>query len=501
MKGFDICWHENGEENNEVYSWKQVRESGIDFIILRDGWGTDRIDQKLLEYCQGAQDQNIAIAGVYHFIYALNLQQAVQNAIRAVMNVEKAGLPKSTVIWCDLEYDTVTSAKKQGVTLTAEMQREFAEAFCNYCLSQGYCTGIYCNADYLVNVYGTDIIDSYDIWLADLEGDSDYSCVYRQYDWNGTVKGVSGGLDMDVFVGNYTAGTTKPKNAKTDILSTKAEKNLQKEELNHMIKSLELLNQIHDVVDHIPTIYQQGDAWGAWNGSAFRLDCIIFIKCMVYWNWYYPDKTKSHGGAKYDANYDWTEIGILNRCTNVSDKNFLSAKPCEYLYMDGHGGFKIDEFVKDGKTYNVAECTVASAWGSPKKCIYSYVDDNGNRYNYMGGIQNGSWTHHGQLYGVDYSDQDEPQPEPEPTPEPEPKETKISMEKFVSFLPWVQKGSTGETVKLLQNCLAVLGYYTDAVDGSAGPNTVAAMQAYQNNVGLYPDGVFGTKSWTKLLED
>lgn len=470
MKGMDICYQQGDID------FRKAKADGIDFIIPRDGWGTQKIDPKLVEYCKSAQNAQITVPGVYHFIYATNLQQAIENASRAVRNVQTAGLPKSTIIWCDLEYDTVDNAKNQGVILTPQIQRDFAEAFCNYVLAQGYPTGIYLNADYLYNIYGEDIKDSYDIWLADLGGGEPIApCVYRQIDWYAQPDGCPTNVDLDTYVGQYTAGTAKVKGS------------------DNKLKATELLKQIHDVVDNIPTVYEQGPQWGAWNGSAFRLDCIIFVKCMVYWHWYYPDKSAAHGGATYDPGYDWTEEAILHHCSNVQYDGFLSAKPCEYLYMDGHGGFKIDEFAREGRTYNVAECTWASAWGTPAKCVYSYVADDGSRYNYKGGIRNGSWTAHGELYGVEYDAEDEIMPAPEPT------SVTIPLDRFIKFLPIIQKGSEGDAVKLLQNCLSVLGFYFDAVDGSAGPNTAKAIKAYQKEAGLDPDGFFGPASWTKLL--
>lgn len=519
MKGMDIWCHEKTPVEQARIDFARAKTDGIEFIIPRDGWGTSKTDKMFVEYTKNSIINGIAIPGVFHFIYAVNLEEVIANAQKAIENVRKAGLPKSTTIWCDIEYDTVKDAKERGVVLTPGMQREFAEAFCNYCLIEGYTTGIYANRDYIENVYGKDILEHYDLWLADLTGDPDYPCVYRQYDWHGRPQGCPEEVDLDEYVGQYSAGTARVKGSDN-------------------LKASTLLPQIHDVVDNIPTVYEQGSQWGAWNGSAYRLDCIIFIKCMVYWGWYYPSKTAEHGGAKYNPNYDWTEIAILNHCSNVSYKNFLSAKPCSYLYMDGHGGFKIDEFTRNDKVYNVAECTWASAWGTPAKCVYSYVDNDGGRYSYKGGIRNGSWTAYGQLYGVEYdidnntvkksteeiakeviaglwgNGQDrknrlaaagydyaviqakveELLKKPAPV-----KETSLSLDRFIGLLPDITKGSTGDSVKLLQNCLTILGYYTDAVDGSAGANTDKAIKAYQTDVGLYPDGIFGRKSWAKLL--
>lgn len=252
-----------------------------------------------------------------------------------------------------------------------------------------------------------------------------------------------------------------------------------------MIKASVLLPRIHDVVDNILTVYEQGANWGAWNGSAFRLDCIIFVKCMTYWDWYPPEKNKAHGGATYNPNFDWTEINILNHCSNRGYDNFLKARPCAYLYMDGHGGYKIDEFTRNGKTYNVAECTWASAWGTPAKCVYSYVDNNGYRYSYKGGIPNGRWTAHGELYGVEYDIENGEKVDPV-TPE-------ITTDV-------VQKGSKGEHVLILQKTLKAIGCYTGDLDGEAGNYTVKGIKAYQGARGLDVDGSCGPKSWATLEE-
>lgn len=518
-KGMDICYHQ-GDINFAK------AKADVDFIIPRDGWGTKDLDPKLVEYCQEAKKNGIAVPGVYHFVYAINLQEVVMNAQQAIENVKAAGLPKDTIIWCDIEYDTVDNAQKRGMPLSAKAQREFAEAFCNYCLAQGYPTGIYLNKDYLVNIYGKDIMNEYDIWLADLNSQPEFSCLFWQYNWHGRPSGCPTDVDLDKYVGKYTAGTAKPR----------------KETKSNMMKASVLLPRIHDVVDNIPTVYEGGSDFGGWNGYAFRLDCIVFIKSMVYWDWYYPEKNKAHGGMTYRADRDWTEINILNHCSNVGYDNFLKAKPCAYLYMDGHGGFKIDEFTKNGRTYNVAECTVAGAWGSPRKCIYSYVDNNGRRFNYKGGTQSGTWTAHGELYEVEYdvpvggsSTPAEPtksihevaleviqgkygngqarknalasagydyatvQAEVEKilAEQSKPKVTSVSISKFATYLPSISKGKTGDMVTLLQKCLKELGYYDDSIDGSAGNNTDSAIKAYQKAIGESADGVF--KHWDKII--
>ena len=130
MRGIDLCCQQHD------VNWAKVKQSGqVDFIIPRTGWGVDcdgyTIDPKFLEYVKGAQDNNISVPGVYHFIYVNNgMDDAIKNAMCAVNAVETAGLPKSTIIWCDQEEDTVIQAVKHGFNLTTKLQRQVTEIFC-----------------------------------------------------------------------------------------------------------------------------------------------------------------------------------------------------------------------------------------------------------------------------------------------------------------------------------------------------------------------------------
>jgi len=209
-KGIDICYH-NGSINFDKF-----KKAGYSFIIPRDGWGEDGVDPKLIEYVNNAKAAGVEVPGVYHFIYAANESQVIQNAKRAIENVKKAGLPETTVIWCDLEYDTVDNARDYRRTnLTPAMQKKFIEVFCDYILSQGYPTGAYVNQDYMSRVVGKDFGKKYDLWLADYEGGVEYQCLYRQTSGTGVVPGINSNVDTDEFYGQYTAGTAKPKTTNT----------------------------------------------------------------------------------------------------------------------------------------------------------------------------------------------------------------------------------------------------------------------------------------------
>ncbi|MEM9807716.1 MAG: peptidoglycan-binding protein, partial [Cyanobacteria bacterium P01_D01_bin.56] len=60
-------------------------------------------------------------------------------------------------------------------------------------------------------------------------------------------------------------------------------------------------------------------------------------------------------------------------------------------------------------------------------------------------------------------------------------------------------GSVGSTVKDVQSMLALMGYYSGAVDGNYNQSTVDAVRQFQAEVGLAVDGVVGAATWQKLL--
>ena len=64
--------------------------------------------------------------------------------------------------------------------------------------------------------------------------------------------------------------------------------------------------------------------------------------------------------------------------------------------------------------------------------------------------------------------------------------------------PTLKLGSSGASVKTLQQALAKAGFSPGVADGQFGPKTAAAVKAFQSAKGLVADGVVGPKTWAKL---
>ena len=161
IKGMDISYWQGNVD------FARVAADGIKFAILREGYA-QTVDAKFRQYVDGCRKNGIEIKGVYHFSYALNAEQAAQEAAFCIKQMEQAGLGKDVIVFYDFEYDTVKKAKAKGVTLGKNECIAFTKAFCEYVESHGYKAGVYSNIDYHRNMYSDEVLSKYVYWLADL---------------------------------------------------------------------------------------------------------------------------------------------------------------------------------------------------------------------------------------------------------------------------------------------------------------------------------------------
>ena len=487
MTGIDCCYRQGDID------WKKAHADGIDFMLPREGWGVDcdgkEVDPKFFQNTKEALEVGVAVPGIWHFIYGINEAEARQNAACAINNLRKAGLPRETVIWCDLEYDTVENARKhRGVDLTAEMQRRMAEAFCDYCLAQGYPTGIYLNADYIENVYGRSILDKYDIWLADLsDGGPGYPCVYQQYGWHGHYAGCPVDVDEDRYIGQYTTGTAKPKGGN----------------MPHIVYTEKQLTDILRTLASGRSSYKNEPPYNLlyWDGSRWWADCVNLYKALFNGRSIVNPAVGSFQ-ADLSNTGDCTEWQLLNQCTSISTDFSKLGNQFRCLYKDGHfGGYLGYEWNEPGQgIVNSVEAT--PAWEDGIQ--FSYVQSDGRRFWAKGKSEMPGWTHHGLATPwIDYSGS-KPQPTPTPTPTPA-KNPSLTLAQFIPYLGYVARGSEGTIVEMLQRILKDLGYYTGYLDGECGDYTVKAITAIQkdwhaNDSNVLIDGSFGKQCWTKLIK-
>lgn len=183
--------------------WAKVAKAGIQSAILRvhQKYG---IDSSFEYNYQGCKDNGILV-GVYKYSYAMTVQQAREeaDAVLAVLNGRSLDFP----VFYDLEW------KEQRVLGRLQISK-VAKAFLERIKAAGYTPAIYCNVDWYNNVLDVPNLP-YDYWLASYPA-TDTGVIQErlrpsagvgwQYSSKGSVLGISGHVDMDVFYKDYRKG-------------------------------------------------------------------------------------------------------------------------------------------------------------------------------------------------------------------------------------------------------------------------------------------------------
>ncbi len=198
-------------EHNGVVNWPAVKKAGIDFAVIRSGYGTSHVDKQFAANMAGAAAQGIPI-GIYHFSYALTEAGARQEAEYVIKLLAPYKGKITLPVFFDFEYDTVDYAKKKGVTLGKEAFNAHTVAFCEAIQAAGYTAGVYYNLDYLRNYVDIDRVGKYVQWFAQYASTpSATGWGLWQYSSSYTIPGCSGRFDVNqadssIFGGKYAIG-------------------------------------------------------------------------------------------------------------------------------------------------------------------------------------------------------------------------------------------------------------------------------------------------------
>lgn len=195
--GIDVSEHQ-GRIN-----WEKVREH-IDFAMIRLGFGQNTLDAQAKRNISECNRLGIPY-GVYWFSCAYNVERAKNEARNALKRLEELGGKLDYPFWFDWEYDSRNHAAKLGYTVSNQLLRDMATAFCTIIEEAGHYAGIYANYDYVHNHYGEKIFQRFDLWYAYLDTESDRAVNLHQFAWDYRVDGINANVDVNWCVADYPA--------------------------------------------------------------------------------------------------------------------------------------------------------------------------------------------------------------------------------------------------------------------------------------------------------
>ena len=191
-RGIDVSkWNGN-------IDWAAVKNSGINFVIIRCGYrgsseGQLIEDPTFRRNIQGAQNAGIRV-GIYFFTQAVNEVEAVEEA-SMVINLIK-GYNISYPVYLDVE-----ASHGRGDGIDPAQRTANIKAFCGTIQNAGYKAGVYANKTWFTSYINTSQITNYKIWLAQYAEAVTYSGSRYdmwQYTSKGRVTGINGFVDMNI---------------------------------------------------------------------------------------------------------------------------------------------------------------------------------------------------------------------------------------------------------------------------------------------------------------
>lgn len=193
VKGIDVSVH------NGKIDWQKVKAAGIQFAILRAGFGklASQKDDRFEENYAGAKAAGIPV-GVYWYSYATTVSEALEEA-KACIEVIKGKQFEYPIFFDQEEKKTLDTGMKNCSSMV--------RAFCGQLEIAGYWAGLYTSRAFLQSHIEDDIKTRYTLWIAEWGSKLNYNGAVGiwQNSEKGSVSGITGNVDTDISYSDFPA--------------------------------------------------------------------------------------------------------------------------------------------------------------------------------------------------------------------------------------------------------------------------------------------------------
>lgn len=186
MNGIDVSKWQGSK-----IDWAKVKAAGIDYAILRAGYGS-YISQKDPTFERNyAECKRLGIpVGVYWYVYAKTLD-GIKQEVKTLLEAIK-GKQFEYPIYLDIENEAQTSMTKAALT-------QMIETGCTALEQAGYFAGVYTYTSFASYMDYAGLAKKYTMWLADYRKNYNTTLTrdMHQYTSSGTVAGIEGRVDCN----------------------------------------------------------------------------------------------------------------------------------------------------------------------------------------------------------------------------------------------------------------------------------------------------------------
>lgn len=203
IKGIDVS------DNNGKINWAAVKAAGVQFAILRLGFGDDiasQDDKRFEENVAGCEANGIPW-GAYIYSYAMTTTEAESEAAHCMRLL--AGKKPTYPVCFDMEDADGYKASRGG--LSKDTAVLICETFLDTMEKNGYYVSLYSSLSWLNGLLNDSRLDRFDKWVAQWNTICEYRGNFGLWQYGGstnyiespTVNGVSGAVDKDYAYYDY----------------------------------------------------------------------------------------------------------------------------------------------------------------------------------------------------------------------------------------------------------------------------------------------------------
>ncbi|MCH5296202.1 MAG: glycoside hydrolase family 25 protein [Ruminococcus sp.] len=195
LEGIDISSYSGDVD------WKKVKDSGVDFVIVRIGGrgygdeGALYTDDRALEYIDGAHNAGLKVGG-YFFSQAINTEEAVEEAdyVKSILGDLKLEFPVA------YDWEIIKDEDARTDNVSAAEATNCARAFCDRIIEHGYKTMLYSPSRELYFKYDLSRLADIDIWYCEYSNLPTFYYQFSmwQYSSTGKVDGIDADVDMNI---------------------------------------------------------------------------------------------------------------------------------------------------------------------------------------------------------------------------------------------------------------------------------------------------------------
>ena len=197
--GIDVSSH------NGVIDWRQVKESGVSFAMIRVGYrgyetGKVVYDSRFTYNIENAIKNDIEV-GVYFYSQALDVDEAIEEADFVVNAIRNYRISCPVVIDSEFVNDKRVG---RGDWLSKSERTAVCKAFCERIKQRGYEPMIYASKSWFYDELNFNQLSYYSVWVAhytyDPERRTNFKYAYNiwQYTDRGSIPGIKTDVDLNL---------------------------------------------------------------------------------------------------------------------------------------------------------------------------------------------------------------------------------------------------------------------------------------------------------------